>query len=183
MPAHYHETYISVDVETAGPNPAEYSLLSIGACTVFEPLETFYVEVQPVHEAFSPQALQISGLNMDELRQHGAPPQQAMKEFADWLKRITPEGSKPIFVAFNAPFDWMFVDDYFQRYLGHNPFGHSAIDMKAFYMGWRGVPWRETGMDAVSEYLTGKRTLSHHALQDARDQAALFRKMLERTKS
>jgi DNA polymerase III epsilon subunit-like protein len=183
MPDHSSELYISVDVETAGPNPGNYSLLSIGACTVFEPFETFYVELQPVQEAFSLQALQISGLNMDELRQHGASPQQAMKEFADWLKRITPEDRKPIFVAFNAPFDWMFVDDYFQRYLGHNPFGHSAIDMKAFYMGWRGVPWGETGMDAVSEYLTGKRTLSHHALQDARDQAELFRKMLERTKS
>jgi inhibitor of KinA sporulation pathway (predicted exonuclease) len=55
--------------------------------------------------------------------------------------------------------------------------------MKAFYMGWRGVPWRDTGMDAVSEYFTGKRTLSHHALQDARNQAELFRKMLETTKS
>jgi inhibitor of KinA sporulation pathway (predicted exonuclease) len=54
--------------------------------------------------------------------------------------------------------------------------------MKAFYMGLRGVPWRETGMEAVSEYLTGKRTLSHHALQDARDQAELFRKMLEKAK-
>jgi DNA polymerase III epsilon subunit-like protein len=183
MPAHSNEIYISVDVETAGPNPSEYSLLSIGACTVFEPLETLYVELQPVHTAFSPEALQISGLSMEELREHGTPPQQAMGEFAGWLKRITPEDSKPIFVAFNAPFDWMFIDDYFHRYLGHNPFGHSAIDMKAYYMGWRGVPWRKTGMDAVSEYLTGKRTLSHHALQDARDQAELFRKMLERTKS
>jgi DNA polymerase III epsilon subunit-like protein len=141
------------------------------------------VELQPVHEASSPEALQISGLSMEELREHGTPPQQAMEEFAGWLKRITPESCKPVFVAFNAPFDWMFINDYFHRYLGHNPFGHSAIDMKAFYMGWRGVPWRETGMDAVSEYLTGKRTLSHHALQDARDQAELFRKMLETTKS
>ena len=180
MPAPYNELYISVDVETAGPNPAGYSLLSIGACTVFEPLETFYVELQPVHEAFLREALQISRLSMEGLRKHGTPPQQAMQEFADWLKRTTPEDNKPIFVAFNAPFDWMFVDDYFQRYLGHNPFGHSAIDMKAFYMGWRGVPWRETGMDAVTEYLTGKVTLSHHALQDARDQAELFRKMLGR---
>jgi DNA polymerase III epsilon subunit-like protein len=183
MPAHYNEMYISVDVETAGPNPAEFSLLSIGACTVFDPLETFYVELQPIHEAFSPEALQISGLRMDELREHGTPPQQAIQAFADWVKKVAAQDDKAVFVAFNAPFDWMFVNDYFHRYLGHNPFGHSAIDMKAYYMGWRGVPWRETGMDAVSEYLTGKHTLSHHALQDARDQAKLFRKMLERTKS
>jgi ribonuclease T len=173
------ETYISVDVETAGPNPANYSLLSIGACTVFEPLETFYVELQPDHEAFSPEALQISGLSMDELREHGTRPEEAIRQFADWVEKITPQESRPVFVAFNAPFDWAFVNDYFHRYLGRNPFGHSALDMKAFYMGMRGVVWGETGMDAVSEYLLGRRILSHHALQDARDQAELFRKMLE----
>ncbi len=177
-----NETYISVDVETAGPNPAEYSLLAIGACTLFEPLETFYVELQPDQEAFLPEALQISGLNMDELRKHGVPPQQAMQTFADWVKVVTPAGSRPVFVAFNAPFDWSFVNDYFHRYLGHNPFGHSALDIKAYFMGWRGVAWSETGMDAVSEYLTGKRTLSHQALQDARVQGELFRKMLEEAK-
>lgn len=176
------ETYISVDVETAGPNPANYSLLSIGACSVFEPLETFYVELQPVHEAFSPEALQISGLSMDGLREHGIPPQKAMRRFADWTQKVTPPEDRAVFVAFNAPFDWMFVNEYFHRYLGHNPFGHSALDMKAFYMGLRGVSWSETGMDAVSEYLLGKRVLSHHALQDARDQAELFRKMLEEAK-
>lgn len=179
----FNETYISVDVETAGPNPANYSLLSIGACTVFEPLQTFYVELQPVHEAFSQEALQVSGLSMEELHAHGTPPQQAMQAFADWVSKITPPESRAVFVAFNAPFDWMFVNDYFHRYLGHNPFGHSAIDMKAFYMGLHGVSWGETGMDEVSEHLTGKVTLSHHALQDARDQAGLFRKMLESKKS
>lgn len=176
------ETYISVDVETAGPHPAGYSLLSIGACRVFDPLETFYVEIQPVHAAFAPEALQISGLSMDELRERGEPPQQAMQAFADWVKQVTLPDSKAVFVAFNAPFDWAFVNDYFYRYLGYNPFGHSALDIKAYFMGWRGVSWSATGMDAVSESLTGKRSLSHHALQDARDQAELFRKMLEEVK-
>jgi DNA polymerase III epsilon subunit-like protein len=177
-----NETYISIDVETAGPNPAKYALLSIGACNVFEPHETFYVELQPDREAVSTEALQISGLNMDELREHGLSPEQAMGQFADWVKIVTPQNSRAVFVAFNAPFDWMFVNDYFHRYLKYNPFGHSALDMKAFYMGLRGVAWSETGMDAVSENLLGKRTLSHNALQDARDQAELFREMLEEAK-
>lgn len=179
----YNEIYISVDIETTGPNPANYSLLSIGACTVFEPLETFYIELQPDQDAFSPEALEVSGLQLDELRKHGSPPKQAMQSFADWVKSVTPPDGKGVFVAFNAPFDWMFVNDYFFRYLGYNPFGHSAIDIKAFYMGLRGVPWGETGMDTISEHLTGTLTLSHHALQDARDQARLFRKMLEKVRS
>ena len=178
-----NEFYISVDVETAGPNPAGYSLLSIGACTVLDPIEKFYVEMQPVHEAFLPEALQISGLSMDELREHGIPPQQAMQRFADWVEQVTPENSKPVFVAFNAPFDWMFVNDYFHRYLGHNPFGHSALDIKAFYMGMTGTAWAETGFAKVTEYFGIQHPLTHKALQDAIDQAELFRKMLEEAKS
>ena len=179
MPANHNETYISVDVETAGPNPAGYSMLSIGACTVFEPIEKFYVEMQPVQEAFLPEALQISGLRMEELREHGLPPQQAMQRFADWVKKVTAENSKPVFVAFNAPFDWMFVNDHFHRYLGHNPFGHSALDMKAYFMGARGVSWSETGFDNVTKHYDMSHPLTHNALQDALDQAELFRKMLE----
>ena len=183
MPANHNETYISVDVETAGPNPADYSLLSIGACMVFDPIETFYIELQPVQDAVLPEALQVSGLRMDALREHGLPPRQAMEQFADWVKTVTPQDSKPVFVALNAPFDWMFVNDYFQRYLGKNPFGHNALDMKAFFMGLRGVAWGETGFENITSYYKISHPLTHNALQDARDQAELFRKMLEEAKS
>ena len=40
-----------------------------------------------------------------------------------------------VFVGFNAPFDWSFVNYYFHRFLGHNPFGFTAVDIKAYYMG------------------------------------------------
>ncbi len=33
-PGIQREAYISVDVETSGPNPGDYDLLSIGACRV-----------------------------------------------------------------------------------------------------------------------------------------------------
>ena len=183
MPAKHNETYISVDVETAGPNPGQYAMLSIGACTVTEPVETFYVEIQPDQEAFSLEAIQVSGLSMDELRKNGVPPEQAMRQFADWVIKITPPNYRPIFVAFNAPFDWMFVNDYFHRYLGQNPFGHSALDMKAFFMGARGVTWGDTGFEKVTKYYKIDRPLTHNALQDALDQAEVFKKMLEETQS
>ena len=176
------EAFISVDIETAGPNPSQYAMLSIGACTVSEPVQTFYVELQPDREAFVPEALQVSGLNLDELRENGIPPEGAMSQFADWIEQVTPEGGRPVFVAFNALFDWTFVNDYFHRYLGHNPFGHSALDMKAFYMGLRGVTWDETGFEKVTQHFGINHSLTHNALQDALDQAALFRKMLEKAK-
>ena len=173
-----NETYISIDIETAGPNPSTYSLLSIGACTVFEPQETFYIELQPVNENKISEAMMIGRLNWANLKEKGSPPQEAMSRFAQWVSSVSAEGSQPIFVAFNAPFDWMFVNDYFHCYLGHNPFGHKALDIKAFYRGLKGVSWEATGMRHISPHYLDHQNLTHHALQDALDQAEIFRKLL-----
>ena len=90
---------------------------------------------------------------------------------------VAPAGTAPIFVGFNAVFDWMFVDDYFQRFLGRNPFGHSALDIKAYYMGHAGGTWAQTSMRFLSPLYLGGVHLTHNALGDARDQAELFRSM------
>lgn len=175
--------YVVVDVETSGPVPGLYSLLSIGACLARDLDRRFYAELQPLPGAGArPDALAISGLSPERLAQIGLPPEQAMARFQAWLQDAVPEGS-PILVAFNAPFDWAFVDYYFHRFAGDNPFGHTALDMKAFYMGLAGVEWRDTGMRAVSARYPGTRPLTHNALQDALDQARLFIKMLNERKS
>jgi DNA polymerase III epsilon subunit-like protein len=171
--------YISVDIEASGPNPSQYSLLAIGACTLLQPPQTFYIELKPVHENAIAEALAIHGLSLQRLRETGVEPAEAMTQFAAWLERVVPHEHRPIFVSFNAPFDWMFVNDYFHRYLGYNPFGHTALDIKAFYMGLTGVSWHQTTMNALApRYLEGQ-PLSHHALRDALDQATLFRKLLD----
>lgn len=173
------EFYILVDVETAGPNPSQYAMLSIGACTLSDPVcATFYVELQPDSMKFQEEALDISGLSLEHLAEKGTPPLEAMQAFADWVGRITPESAKPVFTALNAPFDWMFVNDYFHRYLGQNPFGHSALDIKAFFMGLRGVNWKETSYKHISRYYKGHPQLSHNALQDVLDTAEFFKVML-----
>jgi DNA polymerase III epsilon subunit-like protein len=172
------EAYVSVDVETSGPNPSRYSLLSIGACLVADIQRTFYVELRPVSHNFTPEALAVSGLSLEELAERGLPPAEAMARFEAWLAAEVSPHLQPIFVAFNAPFDWMFVNDYFHRFLGRNPFGHAALDLKAFYMGLSGAHWSETTMSYVAARYLGNRQLTHHALCDAQDQAVLFQKML-----
>jgi DNA polymerase III epsilon subunit-like protein len=173
-----NQVYISVDIETAGPNPSTYSLLSIGACNVFDMEKTFYVEIKPINENKIDSAMEISGLDWQDLIDSGLPPTEAMSIFAKWVYGFSQDGFTPIFVAFNAPFDWMFVNDYFYRYFGHNPFGHTALDIKAFYMGLQRVSWEKTRMQYVSNRYLNAQSLSHHALQDALDQAKIFRKML-----
>jgi len=170
------ECFISVDVETAGSTPATYSMLSLGACLVDDPVEsTFYVEVKPEKPAFTAEALEVTHLSLDVLEVMGETPADAMAQFAAWIEEAVPAGHRPVFVGFNAAFDWMFVADYFERHLGRNPFGYSALDIKAFAMGRLGGSWAETSMEVLAvKYLSG-RPLSHHALADAQDQAELFR--------
>jgi DNA polymerase III epsilon subunit-like protein len=176
-----NETYICVDVETAGPIPGQYAMLSIGACLVEDPSVCFYAELQPDQPNFSPEAMSISGLSVELLKEHGLAPRDAMQALADWVKNVAPEGHRVVFVALNAPFDWMFINDYFHRYLGHNPFGHSALDIKAYYMGATGVAWSETSMKHISTYLLQEKHLMHNALRDAQDQADIFREILKTT--
>jgi DNA polymerase III epsilon subunit-like protein len=176
------EVYISVDIETAGPYPPEYSLLSIGACTIFEPQRTFYVELKPINDHFTEEALLVHRLSMQRLKERGAEPAEAMQRFESWLNAQTPPGRHPIFLAFNAVFDWTFVNYYFLHSLGRNPFGHSALDIKAFYMGLAGVAWAETSMRYLGPRYLGERDLTHHALRDALDQGEIFAKMLAETR-
>ena len=172
------ETFISVDVETAGPNPSQYSLLAIGACCVFNSERIFYIELKPVSMSFRPEALESCGFSMEKLAADGVDPVEAMQRFETWLQEVLPTGQRPIFVGFNAPFDWMFINDYFHRFLGHNPFGHTAIDIKSYYMGLAKVTWAETTMQFVGRRYLNQPALIHHALRDALDQGEIFRKLL-----
>lgn len=170
------ERFISVDVETAGPTPGDYAMVSIGACLVDEPERGFYVELKPDRDAVVESALAISGLTMEGLRADGTEPKQAMEEFARWIRDVVPpQTHRAVFVGFNAVFDWMFVNEYFVRYGIENPFGHGGLDIKSYYVGMMGSTWEQTSMKHLSpKYLAG-RPLSHNALGDARDQAELFR--------
>jgi DNA polymerase III epsilon subunit-like protein len=174
------ERFISVDVETAGPTPGEYAMISIGACPIDDPDRGFYVELKPDREASVESALKVSGLSMETLAVEGTDPRQAMEEFAQWIRDVVPpQTHRPVFVGFNAVFDWMFVNEYFVRYGIENPFGHGGLDIKSYYVGMMGSTWEETSMRHLSpKYLAG-RPLSHNALGDARDQAELFRRISE----
>ena len=160
---------VSVDVESAGPNPTDYALLSIGACTLLEPRQIFYSELRPDKAKSEPASEQIHQLDLAQLAREGAPPMRALGQFAAWLEEAVSDPRGPLFLGFNAAFDWMFINDYFLHYLGANPFGHSAVDIKSFIMGLRRIAWDETRMASFSQ-----QTLSHNALEDAQHQADLF---------
>jgi ribonuclease T len=173
------DCFICVDIEAAGPIPGLYALLSIGACTFTHPRHTFYVELIPDKDLTDPRSQEIHGLDLQKLKREGLPPADALHRFVDWLEEVIPDGQAPLMVAFNAPFDWMFIHDYFIRYMGNNPFGYSAVDVKAVYLGASGKSWQETSGVYLHRLYNQGKMLSHNALGDAIDQAVVFEGILE----
>jgi DNA polymerase III epsilon subunit-like protein len=172
------ELYVSVDVETSGPVPGLYSLLSIGACLISEPAQSIYLELQPDGLKHDLEAVAVTGLDLTKLESEGLTPQVAMLKFEQWVTQVCLEGQEVVFVGLNAPFDWSFINYYFHKYSGMNPFGFTAIDMKAYYMGSTGCRWKETKSSQMTARLNPHKAPNHNALDDARFQAELFALML-----
>lgn len=169
------EVFISVDVETAGPIPGEFSMLTLGACCVDDPSRTFSCSIKPINSNFVLEALEVTGLSLESLTKEGLAPDIAMQKFGAWIGSQCTQGEQPIFVGLNAPFDWSFVNYYFHRFAGANPFGFTAVDIKALYMGATGCKWQDTRSSAMARRLNPTLQGDHDALHDALYQAELFR--------
>lgn len=173
-----HEIYISVDIEASGPVPCKYSMLSLGACVVGDTGRNFYCEIKPINDSFVPEAIEITGLNLNHLKMTGIEPGTALKSFAEWIEQ-TSNNEIPVFVGFNAPFDWQFINWYFHFYTGSNPFGINVIDIKAYFMGAAGIEWSKTSSSNLPQWLKVENKEKHNALSDAISQSIIFERLLK----
>ncbi|EGR2769638.1 3'-5' exonuclease [Vibrio parahaemolyticus] len=169
------EIFISVDVETAGPIVSEHSMLTVGACLVYQPEVSFSMMLKPISDKSVEEALAVTGLTLEQAERDGLTPTEAMAQFASWVADNTPEDCTPVFVGLNASFDWGFVNYYFLKYFGSNPFGISALDIKALFMGVTGCTWYGTKSSAIDKVVNPYQKGNHDALDDARYQGELFR--------
>ncbi len=65
---------------------------------------------------------------------HGAT-KETFEKFSHWLNQFP---GRLIFVSDNPAYDWQFINYYFHKFLGRNPFGHSARRISDFYAGMKG---------------------------------------------
>ncbi|MEU1278536.1 exonuclease [Streptomyces sp. NPDC005805] len=184
--------YISVDVEADGPIPGPYSMLSFGAAVAgrqdgdgFTPVadparDTFYRELRPIADAYVPEARAVSGLDRARLGREGAEPGVAMGEFTAWVRGVArAHGAQPVMCGYPAAYDWMFLYWYLIRFTGDSPFGHSGcLDMKTLYATKAGVPLRSVSKRSMPAALLPGRRHTHHALDDAVEQAELFANLM-----
>jgi ribonuclease T len=173
------EILISVDVEASGPTPSTGSLIAIGACPIDDPTVALYLLLKPVPgAAWSDSAQRVHGLDRAQLEAEGLAPEVAMAHFAAWVSDVAGD-RRPVFVGWNAGFDWMFVADYFERHLRRNPFGIAPLDIKAYLMGRDRLDrWADTRRSVVAQRYGQVEPLTHNALDDARQQAAFFRRIV-----
>src|SRR5687767_9358225 len=114
-------SYVMVDVEADGPAPGLYSMVSFGAVVVSPGLDrTFYGRTRPISDQWIEAALAVSGHSREE---HAGfeDPAPVMARFASWV--LAEAGKRPIFISDNNGFDWSFINYYFHRFTGSNPFG------------------------------------------------------------
>ncbi len=163
-------SFFVVDVEADGPAPAEYSMVCFGAVMFDDALEkSFYGQTRPVSDRFIPEALAVSGFSRD---QHLAfdDPMAVMTAFADWLDQNST--GRPVFVSDNLAFDWQFINYYFHRFLGRNPFGFSGRRIGDLYAGLVKDAYKAT------EWKKYRRTAhTHNPVDDARGNAEALAKL------
>jgi len=164
--------YIIVDVESDGPIPAEFSMVCFGAVLFDHGLDTaFYGQTRPISDRFIPESLAVSGFSRE---QHlgFAEPKAVMESFAQWLEQHSK--GRPIFVSDNLAFDWQFINYYFHRFLGRNPFGFSGRRIGDLYAGLvkdasKATEWKKYRVTAHT----------HNPVDDARGNAEALRKFQE----
>lgn len=125
--------YVMVDIESDGPIPGDYSMISFGAVIVEPGLSrTFYGKLKPISEKWIPEALKVSGFSRDDVLKFDDPA-EVMRQFDGWLKENVKD--RPMFIADNNGFDWQFVNWYFHHFLAKNPFGFSSTNLGSLYKG------------------------------------------------
>jgi hypothetical protein len=178
------EIYVSTDIEADGPIPGPHSMLSF-ASVAYRADKTvvgeFTVNLLPLHGA-APHPTTMTWWGgfpeaLAKARENQETPETAMPRYAKWLRTLP---GRLVFVAQPAGYDFMWVYWYLMRFHGGSPFGHSALDVKTYAMAMLKRDYRDCARGSLPPEWSDPLPHTHIALDDAREQGALFCNMLRR---
>jgi hypothetical protein len=181
------EIYVSTDVESDGPIPGPHSMLSFASAAFRGDgalVATFAANLQTLPGASGdPRTMEWwkgRPEAWDACRRDLQAPETAMRAYTSWLGGLP---GRPVFVAYPAGYDFLFVYWYLVRFTGSSPFSHSALDIKTFAMCLLGCGYREaTKRNMPRRWFSGRRH-THVALDDALEQGELFCAMLREARA
>jgi len=176
------EIYVSTDIEADGPIPGPHSMLSLASVAMRADksvIDEFTVNLSPLPEAAPhPRTMTWWGGFPEALAKAREDPQDpavAMPAYAKWLQQLP---GRIVMVGQPAAYDFMWVYWYLQRFHGDSPFGHSALDAKTYAMALLKKPYRDCVKEALPKAWQDDLPHTHVALDDAREQGAMFCNML-----
>lgn len=178
------EIYVSTDVEADGPIPGPNSMLSFGSAAYTaegELVSTFEANLESLPDAVpdpdtmrwfreeAPEALAAATCNQQS-------PEAAMLNYVSWLEKLP---GKPVFVAYPAGYDFLWMYWYLVKFTGKRPFSHAALDIKSYAMAMLRRDFRSCSKRSFPErWFPKDLPHTHVALDDAKEQGVLFCNML-----
>jgi len=185
------EFYISVDCETDGPLPGINSMLSLGAAAFTSNghmFDSFYTNIYSltgaVRDAKTMAWWELHQKAWEDCRANPIlPPDIATERFRNWINSAQisfdcNQKIKPVCIAYPASFDYSFVHYYLVRFVTHDPFGFSALDIKTYAMAVLGSNFKDTvKRNMPRDWFDDNHKHTHNALDDAIEQGHLFFKI------
>lgn len=164
------QLFIDLDVEADGK--AGYgSLRSVGAVTPWG--DEFYRELKPTSDVWvqaQHDFCEEHGLQRERLLKEGIEPAEAMRELEQWTKeqekRYEKTGS--VLVAFNASFDYPWIDLETTKAEIENPYGIAGYCIKSLAMALNhSYNWRKTSKGNLPSDIVPDGDFTHNALEDS----------------
>lgn len=181
------EIYFSTDIESDGPIPGEYSMLSFASAAYDidkNLISTFEANLKTLpgakqHPDTMDWWMKPSQLKAwDTHRQNTVDPEEAITEYLEWVAEVTGRRNTPVFVAYPAGFDFTFMYWYMMKFAGECPFSFAALDVKTLAMAMTKKGYREVSKKKLPKRWFDDLPHTHRALDDAIEQGALFINMM-----
>ena len=177
------EVYVATDIETDGPSPGHYSMLSI-ASVAFRLdksiLSTFERNLDVLPGARqSPKTMEFWRGHpeaWDACRVNPVPPAVAMADYSAWLTGL---GGPPVLVGHPVGFDYTFVHWYLHEFTGGSPLFPAALDLASYAMAVMRTPYTRSHKPYMPKaWIDADRPHTHRALDDALGHAMTFCNMV-----
>ncbi len=170
--ATWHQHFV-LDVESDGPCPGLFNMISFGIVSVQNLEHGFLGTVAPVLDHGGvPAARDVSGVSF-ETQKTFAEPREVMTSACAWLSERA-GGKRPVLWSDNPAFDWQFWNWYCHSFVGDNPAGFSARRIGDLDAGRRGEPLNTSAWKKRRETAH-----THDPLDDARGNAEALRWILQ----
>lgn len=196
------DIYFCTDIETDGPSPGHYSMLSFA--TVAFRLDKTIIGTFERNLELLPGAKQDPDVmkwwhNHEQeawkaCRENLVDPKTAMQDYYHWVVEINGKGTlskkgfedlekKPVFIAYPTGFDHSFINWYLYEFVGCTPYYIAGLDITSYHAGMRNIPFKKASKrDMPDAWIDNDVPHTHKTIDDAIGHVMAFCNMVQANK-